>query len=99
MHRREYLFCCFAAAKLREKGSFKGFLRFTLGLKTHFFHLVIIIIEISWSREEIWENCRIRKTLILATLCENLICSQEQSLIVERRTTLSSKVRCYNWTG
>jgi hypothetical protein len=34
----------------------EGFLVLFLGLNTHSFHLVNTIIEISWSREEIWEK-------------------------------------------
>jgi hypothetical protein len=68
----KYEFCFSAATRVKGKGFCEGFhpisslelrrssLRLFLVFGTHIFYLVIIIVEISWSQEEIWGKGRIR---------------------------------------
>jgi hypothetical protein len=49
----------------------ESFLGLFLVIVALLFHLVNIIIEISWSREEIWEKVEIDFLYLLATLLES----------------------------
>jgi hypothetical protein len=60
-------------------------LRLFLVFGTHIFYLVIIIVEISWSQEEIWGKGRIRNNSNSYNPLWESHCNQEGiSLIVEQ---------------